>query len=223
MVGRKLVKGGINYFALFIQQTSLEIRNFFRSFIHQQHNHFHLRIMLLDAVGYFLKQHCLACLRRRYDQTSLTFAYWCYQIYYPEGQLLPAVLHHQLLIRENRCQGAEIRPSYCRTRLLVIYAYHIQKRSESGIALRRSAYSFYLVPRLQIESSYLSRGNIYILVTGEEVVESQESESILCQVQNALCLVSVISVRHHLFRHLVPLGHSGAPLLFGLLPGLCSG
>jgi hypothetical protein len=65
---------------------ALHFRNFFRPFVNQKDYQPYFRTIGADGVCHFLQQNRFACSRWCHYQTSLTFAYGRYQIYYPHVQ-----------------------------------------------------------------------------------------------------------------------------------------
>ena len=76
-----------------------KIGHFFRALINQENDQDHLRVILGDRIGDVMQQSCLACARRRDNQTALAHSQWRHQIHDARGVTVRHRLELDPLVR----------------------------------------------------------------------------------------------------------------------------
>ena len=106
----RTVEGRRDNFAL---NAALHVGDFFRTLVYQDNHQVALRVVSRDRVGDVLKNSRLTGLRRRNDQSPLTFTDRHNQINDSGGQDLRISFQTQTLVRVQRGQLGEIRTLTC--------------------------------------------------------------------------------------------------------------
>ena len=124
---RWTVEGGGDHFAL---HRSAHVGDFFGSLVDQQHDEFHLGVILLDARGNGLHDRGLACLRRRHDDAALTLADRRDQVddSCSHVQRLTRTREHQLFVREQRGEFLELLAVAGLLRVGTVHRVHLEQR-----------------------------------------------------------------------------------------------
>ena len=214
MMLRQLIERGIYHFSVALE-AALHVRHFLRTLVYEQDDHLDVRVVFFYAVRDLLDKHGLSGLRRCDDQASLAFAYRRHKVYQSQRKV-PAVLQLEPLVREYRRERLEIRSLHRNARLVAVHRHHVKQRAEFIAVVRVSAYSFYFITCLEVETPDLCRRNVYIFFTGKEIIESQESESAVRKLEYALYLESVASVRRR------PASVPAGSLRSVIMPVICS-
>ena len=136
---RHFIEGGVDHISVF--QTPLHVGHFLRPFVHQQHDHLRVRIMLLNAACDLLQKYGLTGLRRCDDEASLPLSDGSHQVDESERKV-SAVLQYQPFIREDRRQRFKIRTLDSHSRLVSIDGYYVQQCAKAVSVIGMSADSF---------------------------------------------------------------------------------
>src|SRR5699024_3424798 len=108
VVGGGTVEGGGDHLAL---DRALHVGDFLGTFVHEHHHQVHVRVVRGDRIGDLLHDDRLASLRRRDDQSALALADRRHQVHDPGGELPGGGLQPEPLLRVQRGELGELRPT----------------------------------------------------------------------------------------------------------------
>ena len=130
MMLRKLIKGRIDNLHIVSPDCFFDICNFLRTFIDQQNDQMHIRIVSKNGFRHIFQKCGLTCFRRRHDHSSLSLTDRADQVHDSHRHCSARSFHHQTFIRENRSHVFEIITSLSFARMETIDRSHIQERAE---------------------------------------------------------------------------------------------
>lgn len=138
----KLVKGGIDHFALY---RALHIGDFFGTFVDEKHFEFNIRIVLSDCARNHLQKSRFARFRRRNDDSALSFADGRYKVYATSCVFSCRSFKTQSFVGIN---GDEIVKVWANAKRVCIDAVDCRDRDDS----RRSSFLHLFAKRFDIIS-----------------------------------------------------------------------
>ena len=132
-----------------------------------------------DRLGDFLEQSCLAGLRRRDNEASLSLADRCNQVDDPEGErALVAGRERNALVRKDRRHILEIRAPKLR-RADAVYRIHIEQRAVALLFAAQALHTGHKVAGSQAKAPYLRGRHIDILLARQIICRAQKPETAL--------------------------------------------
>ena len=188
MAFSRFVESRSNHFGIY---ATGHIGHLLRTFVDQQDNHIHFRMVGCDRIGDILQQHRLTGLRLCHDQTTLSLADRREQIYYTYGDIIIyfrrlAGRQHEFFVREKRSQMIERNTVTDFFRRTAVDLVHFDKREIFFTFLRRTDSPLHHVAGLQAEQLDLRLRYVNIIRGSQVVIIGRTQET--------------ISVRHH-FQH----------------------
>src|SRR5208337_57840 len=180
----RLVECGADDFTL---DGALHVRDFFRTFVDEEHDQSHVRMIDGDGIGDGLQHHGFAGARRRIDQTALTLADRAEQVQHAAGQIFLGGFHFEAALRIKR--GEVVKEDFVAGDLgvLKIDSFNLDEGEVALAVLGRADLAGDGVAGTQVEFANLRWGDVDVVGAGEIVIFrcAEEAEAVRQALQNA--------------------------------------